>query len=525
MTHDDPTTASHLRLPGDHLLQMHGPADMAAMLPYLLGFYPDDSIVAVALYGPTGQHGGAIRADIPEDPNTWPTAAAGLLQLLVELSEERERRPDAVLIYLCRDPEPGARPVVTQLRPLADQLLLALRALGVRPKEALCVSGGRWWSYLCTDPGCCDPDGTSVVAGRDPRAVVAAATYAGLAPRGSRKAIAAAFRPISASAADAQRHALELELSRLIKSLAAPDGEARELEATQRLIAQAMAAAGTDPLRLDEGQVARLLVGLQNRTNRDCGAEYAEPDELVAAQRLWRFLTRRCVPPYDEFAKAPLTLLAWTSWLAGDTATTRVALAEALELDPAYTLADLLYHSLNSGLEPDGLLRVVRAERVRRAARGGRGSESGSAPQAFADDFDDESSEPVEPPAEPVAPAAGPTGRRAPRPPSMVEVRRGTDRSDRRTPGLPTAGPAAGPSAGPSPSAASGQGVVPPQRGRRGPGESQQRLAAPQPPPASDQSAGGSAVRPEVAHGLFAGLAHLAARCRGRKANTTTIGA
>jgi hypothetical protein len=119
--------------------------------------------------------------------------------------------------------------------------------------------------------------------------------------------------------------------------------------------------------QLDPERSARLIVGLLDKIARDRAAEYAEPEELAAAQRLWRYLARRCVDPYAEYAKVPLTLLAWTSWLARDTATARVALGKALELDPDYTLAVLLYESLNSGLAPEGLLGIVRGERARRA--------------------------------------------------------------------------------------------------------------------------------------------------------------
>ncbi|WP_327066986.1 DUF4192 domain-containing protein [Kitasatospora sp. NBC_01302] len=379
MTHDDLTNASQNELSGlsgHQLVRMRGPADMAAMLPYLLGFYPDDSIVAVGLHGPAARQGGAIRLDIPEDPDQWPLIAVELARLLISLSERRQRRPDAVLLYLCRDPEPGARPARRQLRPLADQLLRVFREFEVPVKESLCLSGGRWWSFLCTDPACCDPGGTAVFAGQDPLAVVAAATYAGLAPRGSRKAIGVALDPIGPPQSAAQREALELQMSSLIGDLSRPDGSERTHEAVARLIAEAIADSQAGAPMPDDTRAARLIVALQDRANRDRAAEYAEPDELAAAQRLWRFLSRRCVSPYEAFAKAPLTLLAWTSWLAGDTATSRVALGKALDLDPSYTLADLLYRSLNGGLEPEGLLSIVRAERAR---RGDPGSSPGSA--------------------------------------------------------------------------------------------------------------------------------------------------
>ncbi|WP_375537915.1 DUF4192 family protein [Streptomyces sp. Amel2xB2] len=48
-------------------IALRGPAELADALPYLLGFYPDDSIVVVALHGPRGRFGGRIRLGIPAD--------------------------------------------------------------------------------------------------------------------------------------------------------------------------------------------------------------------------------------------------------------------------------------------------------------------------------------------------------------------------------------------------------------------------------------------------------------------------
>ncbi|MGW4645262.1 DUF4192 domain-containing protein [Kitasatospora sp. NPDC004289] len=408
-------------LSGQFPLRMRGPADMAEMLPYLLGFFPDDSIVAVGLQGPALQQGGVIRLDIPADPATWPTVAADTARLLVGLSEQRDRRPEQVLLYLCRDAAdpPGAAPppdpapptapgplplvlsrgapgfdrvwppgaegptepgppdgpsaepvagpgVVALLRPLAEQLAQEFRAVGVVVKESLCVSDGRWWSFLCGEAGCCDPAGVAIRSIRLPSPVAAAAAYAGVAPRGSRKAIAAGLAPIGPPGDDAQREALELAGPELIGELAGPGGRFAVLERTAGLLAEALADFGAGARELDPARTARLLVGLQDKLARDRGAEYAEPDELVPAQRLWRYLARRCVPPFEHYAAPPLTLLAWTSWLAGDTATARVVLARVLDLDQAYTLAQLLYESLNGGLHPGELLDRVRRERLAR---------------------------------------------------------------------------------------------------------------------------------------------------------------
>ncbi|RGD61616.1 DUF4192 domain-containing protein [Kitasatospora xanthocidica] len=340
---------------------MRGPADMAELLPYFLGFYPDDSIVAVGLHGPGLHQGGVIRADLPRSPAQWPAAAEETAALLVALSERHGARPLQVLLYLCQDRGTAhAPPVVDGLRPLAEALRAAFGRRGVAVKEALCVSDGRWWSFLCRGDGCCDAAGNPVRRSPEPGPAAAAATVAGLVPRGSRKAIIGGLDPVGPPADAAQREALA--------RAEAVDALAREQRLA--LLDQAFAEFRAGARELDADRTAQLLLALRDRLVRDRGVEYARPDELAPAERLWRFLARRAVPPYEGCAVAPLTLLAWTSWVAGDTATARVVLGHVLRLAPGYLLAELLYESLNDGMTPQGLLAAVEAQRRRREEPG-----------------------------------------------------------------------------------------------------------------------------------------------------------
>ncbi|MDH6709972.1 hypothetical protein P3T27_006721 [Kitasatospora sp. MAA19] len=354
---------------GHRPVTMRGPADMAELLPYLLGFYPDDSIVAVGLQGPDLHQGGVIRADVPESPAQWPAAADETAALLVALSERHGERPVQVLLYLCQDPTTAhAPPVVDGLRPLADDLRAAFGRRGVAVKESLCVSDGRWWSFLCRRAGCCDPAGNPIRRAPGPGPAAAAAAFAGLAPRGSRKAIIGGLAPIGPPGADAQRAALARAEAAEAAERAGSAAVARERGA--ELLDQAFAEFAAGARELDDDRAARVLVALRDRHTRDRGVEYTRPAELAPAERLWRFLARRAVPPYEGCAVAPLTLLAWASWVAGDTATARVVLGHVLRLDPSYLLAELLYESLNDGMAPDALLAAVEAQRRRREEDG-----------------------------------------------------------------------------------------------------------------------------------------------------------
>ncbi|GAA2794998.1 DUF4192 domain-containing protein [Kitasatospora sp. CM 4170] len=450
---------------GPRTVTMRGPADMAELLPYLLGFYPDDSIVAVGLQGRDLHQGGVIRLDLPDSPGEWPAAADEAAALLVGLSERRDQRPAQVLLYLCQDPgpDPGTThgpPVRERLGPLAAELRTAFEHRGVAVKESLCVSAGRWWSFLCRREGCCDPAGHPVRHAPGPGPVAVAATVAGLAPRGSRKSIVAGLTPIGPPGADAQRRAL----ARAERAMGAGRGRPRAEQRGAALLDQAVAEFATGTGELDELRVARLLVALQDRRVRDRAAEYARPAELAPAQRLWRYLARRCVPPYTGYASPPLTLLAWVSWVAGDTATARVVLAHTLRRDPSYLLAQLLYESLNAGLSPAPLLARADAERRRRnsPARGGPGAAGASAAESGEAGGTAEDGGPDADPAPSAAPVPadgpGPGGSGPGSPAGAAEPERDEG---------PAAGPGADPAGGPDGPRGAGSARARRRRARR----------------------------------------------------------
>lgn len=83
------------------------PAELADALPYLLGFHPTDSVVMVALHGARGRFGGRLRLGIPRSPQEWQPVADQLADGLVTGSENRGRRPEGIIVFLCQDPGPG----------------------------------------------------------------------------------------------------------------------------------------------------------------------------------------------------------------------------------------------------------------------------------------------------------------------------------------------------------------------------------------------------------------------------------
>ncbi|WP_093851258.1 DUF4192 domain-containing protein [Streptomyces pini] len=363
---------------------LRGPAELVDSLPYLLGYHPDDSVVLVGLHGPSGRFGGRLRVGIPAAEGEWPELAEQLADCLRGSGVPRGDRPDAALVFLCRDPADGesGRAVMERLRPLAQRLRTACGALDMPVYEALCVSGGRYWSYCCPDTRCCPAEGTPLgVPGTS--AIAAAAAYAGLRVEGTLKEMTARLAPLGPPAAGPQERALDIAGAALVpRMLGEADREtvrAETLALTGRLLdryrnapaagrnASAAGADARDDRLLTHEEAATVILGLQDRVTRDWAAEWMEGEDAAPALRLWRALARRCVGAYAEHAAAPLTLAGWVAWSGGDEPGARVALGRALELDPEYVFARLLHGACNSGLDPEPLRQCLRRQR---AARG-----------------------------------------------------------------------------------------------------------------------------------------------------------
>ncbi|MEE1940908.1 DUF4192 domain-containing protein [Streptomyces sp. TRM 70361] len=361
---------------------LRGPAELVESLPYLLGYHPDDSIVLVGLHGPGGRFGGRLRAGIPAGEEAWAETAGQLADCLRGSAAARGGTPDGVLLFLCQDPvDGGGRAVMERLRPLAQLLRTACGALDMPVYEALCVSGGRYWSYCCPDSRCCPDEGTPLESRGTP-VIAAAAAYAGVRVAGSLKELTARLAPLGPPVAEPQEQALDLAGTALVpRLLGDADRRAvrtetialarrlldryRSVPAGGRGVGEARADARDDGL-LSHEEAAALILGLQDRVTRDWAAEWMEGEDAAPALRLWRALARRCVGAYAEHAAAPLTLAGWVAWSGGDQTGARVALGRALETDPEYLFARLLHSACGSGIDPEPLRECLRRQRAER---------------------------------------------------------------------------------------------------------------------------------------------------------------
>jgi hypothetical protein len=364
-------------------ITLRGPGQLADALPYLMGYYPSESVVMVALHGRRGRFGGRLRLGIPKSPQEWAPVAAHLAESLVANSERSSSRPDGILIFLCQDPTDGAtgRQVMERLRTFAQRLRTACGALDVPVLEALCLSDGRFWSYCCPDGRCCPPEGTALsLPGTS--VMAAAAAYAGIQVRGTLREMEARFAPQPQHPAvlRARVRALDDAGGTVVPRILSDTGRVQVCEETLDLARVLIRRLGQSPLpkgswvaadRADDELVsdeeaAAVIVGIQDRETRDRAAEWMEGPEAACALRLWRLLSRRCVGPYDTYAAPPMTLAGWVAWSCGDEPEARVALGLALQADCEYTFAQLLHQACNEGLDPEKLRVCLRGERSAR---------------------------------------------------------------------------------------------------------------------------------------------------------------
>ncbi|NUT37950.1 MAG: DUF4192 domain-containing protein, partial [Hamadaea sp.] len=174
-------------------LTLRDPADIAAAVPYLLGFHPADSLVVLGLRGK------AVTV-----VQRWDLVAR-VEALCSAIAEVLAGSPvDAVLLVGYGDPTRVRRAV----RALRDELTAPLRA-------AVRVTGERCFCELCAD--CTPVDGLpfDVTETR----VAAQATVAGLVALPSREDLVAKVAPVEGAAREAMAAAVRRADDRLAELL------------------------------------------------------------------------------------------------------------------------------------------------------------------------------------------------------------------------------------------------------------------------------------------------------------------
>jgi hypothetical protein len=343
-------------------IHIHNTEDLLALIPFILGFQPDASLVLVAM-DPMDRGGVpfAARMSLP----TTPESAAALPAALDVVTANLTARHGISVVLVGYGP---TDPVGKAVAAATD----AMQHAGIPIRETLRVADGRFWRLDSTEPASGTVDGTAFDPAESP--VTATAVYAGLVALPDRDALADTLAPVTGEARDrmvaATAMACEFFLAVLDAARAGttapddPSGESSDesagdpdaalhtplglalQKAARSYLTQAQDSY-TAERPIGDDQAAALTVLLELPSLREFAARRTSGETWQI--RMWTDLARRAQPP---FTAGPATMLALSAMQAGNGALASIAIDRALDTDPDSRLAQLIGHALAAGIDP-----------------------------------------------------------------------------------------------------------------------------------------------------------------------------
>ncbi len=336
---DNPQTSQTTHV--DRIVRVDSPTTLLAVIPHLLGFIPQASVVVIGTGPPRDRIRVTLRYDLPDPPGLG--AAADLAAHAAAVIGSQRLDAAVAVGY-------GPETLVT---PVADAIREALPRAGIELQEFLRVEDLRYWSYVCRNEACCPAAGAPL----DPEVHSSAALADfGIPVLAGRTALAARVAPLGGIAAESMRQATRRAEQHIAQLVAKVRRSARLGAARQMIAAEGLAAVGAMITRYRDGgrfttdyEIARITVALRDLRVRDDAWARMDPAHAAAHQRLWTDVVRRAQPGY---VPAPAALLAFVAWQSGHGALANVALDRALADDPRYSMALLLRQVITAGAPP-----------------------------------------------------------------------------------------------------------------------------------------------------------------------------
>jgi len=320
------------------------PAAVLRLLPHLLGFVPEASLVVIGTVPPRERIKVTLRYDLPDPPETDQAADIAAHAVGVLRSQGL-----TAMVAVGYGPE-------SQVTPVANAVRKAARKAHLEVAEFLRVQDSRYWSYLCRNEACCPADGVPFDAEAADPAEAAALARVGERVLASRAALAARVSPLGGIAAASMRQATRRAEQHVAQLLAKVCKSSRLGAARHMIAAEGLAAVGSMIARYREGgrftsdyEIARITVALRDLRVRDDAWARMDPEHTDSHVRLWTDVVRRAQPGY---VAASAALLAFVAWQSGDGALANVALDRALADDPDYSMALLLSQAITAGAPP-----------------------------------------------------------------------------------------------------------------------------------------------------------------------------
>ena len=295
------------------LMQISSPRELLASIPHMLGFHPTNSVVVVAF--DADEVVAAVRADIEV------VRTAMISPLIATLKDIDEAF--LAIVYFASSQE-ATTDWQDELAQLIEHSVL----------DSLLVTPTHWRSLLCEDVECCPREGH--VLDDAATSLDAFLVFNGSAPFRSREELVSSLQPVTRDEgeSDAIRQAFAQETS-----LSAEHEHLGLIE---------VFASGREPTIED---IARLCVAIDDFHIRDALLRSCYDDPHIRSVLKIALHSHIAIVPESLVAPAA-TLLAGCAWLDGNGVLANVAVARALEVDPDYSLAQLLDRALTHGVPP-----------------------------------------------------------------------------------------------------------------------------------------------------------------------------
>ncbi len=303
------------------------PHDLLAAVPFMVGYHPKDSLVAMALRDDKVVM--AMRVDFPDPDLILATSETIAMHLI------REQASEAIVV--------GYLPANT----LETDSLAIVREVIARHdiivKECIAVRGDRFRSNLCQDIGCCPPEGNPIPLLTDSRVTAEQVAAGNPLPYLDLDEMK---RSIAAQPADK-------ELNKLIKKIADIDYDSDEVTLLQRqgvnaIIELAMEFKGAG-FSGNKALIALVLARLLDLQVRDYAMGMSTEESCEQLWDMWRWLLR--IAPRGYVAPVAV-IFAIMSYERGDGALAQRALDRAFEDSAKYQMAKLLRRTFAAGWPP-----------------------------------------------------------------------------------------------------------------------------------------------------------------------------
>lgn len=331
-------------------MRLSGPPQLLQMVPYLVGFTPEQSVVLIGKKAPRGAVIVSARYDIDapaEAASQWFAAA-------------RKAGADSFLVVLYDDDVVG--PPLPH-REMLDELVALGTENEMEMTDALAVNKSRWWSYICSNEMCCPSVGTPLVQNGE---VAAEAVLNGFVTRPSRSTLVDELAPDKQRVAQAEGLFESLSDEEMLARALRPGvGSLRLRRVTELKRADGIQRECMKDQRLPTPkEVIDLALPMVDLMIRDClmGSIPAGGSNDVLA--FWRDVCTGCP---EVLVAGPATVYALCAYAAGDGARANVGIDRALAAHPDYNMALLLLQAISGGMQPKDLVPhlVKECEQVR----------------------------------------------------------------------------------------------------------------------------------------------------------------